>query len=135
MPLFSLIGLIIPLGLEIAGLFAAILAHRGQTSAGTWTLIISSTTCILSTVGLGLSMFFFFTGSSSSGPGPNSNWEIYETIIEFTAILFLLSVFAYCIGIMLMGLKWKSLSKENTDLEQLAQELAAQRDPIDQSGH
>ena len=34
-----------------------------------------------------------------------------------------------------MGLKWKSLSKENTDLEQLAQELAAQRDPIDQSGH
>ena len=130
MPLFSLIGLIIPLGLEIAGLFAAILAHRGQTSAGTWTLIISSTTCILSTVGLGLSMFFFFTGS-----GPNSNWEIYETIIEFTAILFLLSVFAYCIGIMLMGLKWKSLSKENTDLEQLAQELAAQRDPIDQSGH
>ena len=130
MPLFSLIGLIIPLGLGIAGLFAAILAHRGQTSAGTWTLIISSTTCILSTVGLGLSMFFFFTGS-----GPNSNWEIYETIIEFTAILFLLSVFAYCIGIMLMGLKWKSLSKENTDLEQLAQELAAQRDPIDQSGH
>lgn len=130
MAFFGLITLLIPLGLGVAALFAGILAHRGQATVGTWTLLISSAVYLLSVVGMGFGQFFFFSSIGPTSSGLDLDWEVYEIVMMVVTTLLILSLFAYSIGILLMGLQWGAISKENADLEKLAQDLALARDPV-----
>lgn len=129
--LFSLSGLLIPIGIGLAGLFAAILAHRGHATSGTWTLLISSVLYLLSIVGLGVVFYFLITSISRIGspaaPETNSNLELTEILMMVTTTILGLSTLCYSIGILLLSLRWKAYSEETEELEKLALELAAER--------
>ena len=132
MAFLGLLTLLIPLGLGIAALFAAIIAHRGHPSGGTWTLLISTAIYFLSLIGMGVGQYFLISGSigrSSSSSGSLPDLELYLLILAIAMGLITLSLLAYSIGILLMGLKWGKLSHETAELERLAQKLAMERDP------
>jgi len=128
MAIFTVISLLIPLGIGIAAIFAAILAHRGQQSSATWTLLISSSVYLLSLIALGVFAFFSISTMrpGSSGPPPQENLiEILAYILYFFLVGSLLT---YSYGIFLMGKQWKSHSDETAKLEKIAQELAIERE-------
>lgn len=123
---FGLIGLIIPLGLGLAGLFGGILAHRGFPTKGTWALIISSACYLLLVILLGVSQVLMFSSLTSGSGMSDTSW--IEILLYGVMTLFVLSLIGMCLGAFWMTSNWKTLSLETAALEEKAQELASERD-------
>ena len=123
--IFSFISLIIPLGLGIAGLLGALMAHRGYPTKGTWTLLISSIVFLVLILVLGAMTIFAING----GGGATGSFLDYLAMV--LAILWFLSFLGLSLGSFLMTSAWKKLTEETQDLEQLAQQLAAEREDIE----
>jgi len=131
MAIFGILSLLIPLGIVLAGLFAAFLAHRGHPTRATWTLLIASASNILIMILLGGSLFFLSTMSHSpSASGVFSNADFLEVCRVIVYLLWIASIVAYCCGVFQMGTQWKAHSEETAKLEQLAQELAINREQL-----
>ncbi|MGJ8725897.1 MAG: hypothetical protein ACSHYB_15185 [Roseibacillus sp.] len=116
-PFINLLALLIPFGLGLLILFAAILAHRGFATKGTWTVLISICGYFLSVVAL---LALSFIGAPHS----------MGSILSLFGWLITLSAFSLGIGAFLMTMHWKTLSQETADLEKLALQLAAERDEL-----
>jgi len=122
--LIAILILLIPLGVCLAALFAGILAHRGQTSSGTWTLLVASASMILLCISFGILQYFI----TSRAAVFSDKWEFYENCMLIILLLASFSVLAYAAGIFKMSKQWKTHFKETTDLEKRAEELAVDRD-------
>ena len=130
---FSLLFLLIPLCLGITAIFLALIAHRGHATSGTWTLLISASIYSLTIISFGFAQYFFISSflGSSHGAGTKVgtyDFDFYEQIMMITSGVFVLSILGYSLGILFMSRQWASLSKETSDLEELAQTLARERE-------
>ena len=108
----------IPVGFGLLVLLAGLLAHRGCATKGTWTVLISAGIFLVSLVA---SLAFTFIGASFG----------YISAISIWGWLMGLSIFGLCFGAFLMTKHWQTLSQETAELENLALQLAAEREELE----
>ncbi|MEM9080263.1 MAG: hypothetical protein AAGC74_06165 [Verrucomicrobiota bacterium] len=118
MSYLPLLLLFIPLGIGLLFGISGLLAHRGFAFWGTWTMLTSSATFIISAIGL-----FALSAYLVGNPGYS------ELIAYITLLLLALSTLGYTVGLNAVCLRSRKLFSQATILEKITQDLATQTSP------
>lgn len=119
-------GFIILLGITALITFSAAMAHRGHATKGTWTLLVSASIQLVLILILGGRYTLGF--SHMVFEGSSTNFDSSEILWKALLAFYLLSFIGMAVGAFLMTSHWKKLSEETEELEQLAHQLASERE-------
>ncbi|MDP0492295.1 MAG: hypothetical protein Q7Q71_14700 [Verrucomicrobiota bacterium JB023] len=133
---FSIISLLIPLGFVLLLMAPAILILRGKSFWAAWMMAGGVGLLIITMVGqIGFQAYLgnqmAKASASSSGTGLSTDMDRYIELMQISSLIFgglsMLAFLTYVVGIWGVGKHWQTVSQKARELENLAQDLAAQR--------